>query len=983
MNNLSLTLRKKIYVLSILSSFFLIGTIWLAYDNLNNVSKQFEIYSVTSKFAKENIGLARHIEALQSNVQKFTYTGLSSASDNVEKLYLSITKLLTTNKPPEDLASKGSFSYIQIHLKKYYQTFKELKKQVESGERLKVDKRIILKDIEENINRYFHINDTILNKNLQHNLHNSLHDAEKSILHYFDTLDNKYIKASKNALRNVDLQMKLLINNEKKPSALSNLKTLQGDINSYSKINTKEIQHTKAYQFLVTVVMAAEAYEVYYHAGIIGDESQKILEEIDYNFNKKISYFTNILISSGISFLFLMIIFSILIIRSIVNPIGLLTNSFTELTAGKTNAVIPAYSINDEIGHLTIAAQVFLNKNIEMSKLLQMSRELSESLNRAKIEAEQANKAKSDFLANMSHEIRTPLSGVIGLTDLVLKSELNDEQRGYLEKSKTSSKALLHIINDILDYSKIEAGKLELENNLFELDSVMNNIRDLFEYQVNKKGLVLNIDSENMILIGDSLRLTQIITNIVGNAVKFTKKGYINITSKLIKEDKHYKKIKFSIKDSGVGIDLKLQKKLFKEFSQADNSITRQFGGTGLGLSISKQIVSLMSGEIWVESTKGAGSEFIFTATFGNIKNEDMKKYIESNTDKEIKKENNTVTIKSIKGSRILVVEDNTINQIIAVRVLEELGLRVELASNGKEAVENIMIGNRYDLIIMDLQMPIMDGFEASKLIKDIDQDVPIVALSAAVMPEDKERSAKAKMSAHLAKPIDQDELIETLLQFIEPHTNLHDEIDNIPPHEQKSDEPIAQFYGVDVEALKNRIGNKPKVVIQLISNFCQKYENADQLFNLSKVETEEFSHAIHSLKGVSGNISLKEVYILSKEIHETPDIQIKKELTPKLIELLTRSVKRLKAQLDYVTTKYHAKEYAKDEVIKQLKDVAKDVKHFRAITQDRVVLLEEMLTMHVESDLLKELSKYLLKYKYKDAEVLLDTIKTTLEENM
>lgn len=218
LKNLFLTLRKKIYVLSLLSSLFLVGTIWLAYDNLNNVSKQFEVYSVTSKFAKENIGLARHIEALQSSVQKFRYTELSSASDDVEKLYLVIKDILKENKPPEDLSSKGSFSLIHIHLEKYYSTFKELKKQVEAGKKLKVDKRIVLQDIGEDIDLYFHNNNNDFSQNVEHILHNSLHEAEKSTLHYFDTLDYQYIKVSKAALRDVDVQMAILINNEKKPS---------------------------------------------------------------------------------------------------------------------------------------------------------------------------------------------------------------------------------------------------------------------------------------------------------------------------------------------------------------------------------------------------------------------------------------------------------------------------------------------------------------------------------------------------------------------------------------------------------------------------------------------------------------------------------------------------------------------------------------------------------------------------------------------
>ncbi|MBF0118905.1 MAG: response regulator [Desulfobacterales bacterium] len=382
--------------------------------------------------------------------------------------------------------------------------------------------------------------------------------------------------------------------------------------------------------------------------------------------------------------------------------------------------------------------------------------------------AKAATEAKSAFLANMSHEIRTPMNAVIGFTELAIRTDIIDKKQDYLTKIKTSAKTLLGIINDILDFSKIEAGKLSLEYSNFDLQEVMDNIYDMFINKAYEKSISLNISISNDIpslLTGDPLRLNQVLVNLINNALKFTKEGEIHISLKAEEFFSDNKvKLCFSVKDTGIGISIDQLNKLFEPFVQADTSITRKYGGTGLGLSISKALVELMGGKIWAESEVSKGSSFYFNAIFGVQENN--KKIVSS---LRLKTDKSKESVKSLKGIQILLVEDNTFNQQIASELLKSKGIFVSVADNGVAGL-NMIKKSKFDVILMDIQMPEMDGYETTIAIREWEKDknckTPIIAMTAN-MTEDREKCFEVGMDDYVTKPIDPDYLLETIQKWV------------------------------------------------------------------------------------------------------------------------------------------------------------------------------------------------------------------------
>ncbi len=481
-------------------------------------------------------------------------------------------------------------------------------------------------------------------------------------------------------------------------------------------------------------------------------------------------------------------------------------------------------------------------------------------LQQAALAAEDASKLKSAFIANMSHEIRTPMNGVIGFTELALDdSTISDRSRDYLNKIKMSANGLLEIINDILDISKIEAGKMDLEKTTFTLHDILHHCETICGPKASEKGIMLYLYSEPEIgkrLLGDPTKLRQTLLNLLTNAVKFTHTGVVKLMAVVESTTEHTTTIRFEVKDSGIGISKEQISRIFDPFIQADNSTTRNFGGTGLGLPITKSLISLMGGNLEVESMVGLGSKFSFTLTFETTDEPAVLAHVDEVSLAPAKKP-------IFKGD-VLVCEDNTYNQQVIFEHLTRAGLSVTIASDGKIGVDmvynRILTGNPFDIIFMDIHMPIMDGLEATNKLSELGNLSPIIALTANTMAKDKEKYLNQGMSDYIGKPFSAPQLWACLLKYLKP-------IEFLPLTASKQNDSIINDFSPKRYTINRALGLEraaydEKLYNQLLQSFRKSFDGAiENIKNEVRSGNKKKAHFLtHNLKSGAGTIGATEL---------------------------------------------------------------------------------------------------------------------------
>ncbi|MFG6485533.1 PAS domain S-box protein [Roseateles sp. BYS78W] len=504
----------------------------------------------------------------------------------------------------------------------------------------------------------------------------------------------------------------------------------------------------------------------------------------------------------------------------------------------KDGSVLPvlvnAVVVRDAEGR-PVSNRAVMFDNSERKAREQQIEAMQRELARRAEQAEAATRAKSAFLANMSHEIRTPMNAILGLTHLMARDAADPLLGGRLAKLDTAARHLLQLINDILDLSKIEAGKMVLEETEFGLGELLDNAIEMVAPRARSKGLALRMDTDHapLRLRGDPTRLSQVLLNLLSNAVKFTERGEIGLFVRLLRSDGSRRLLRFEVSDTGIGIAPEAQVRLFQAFEQADSSTSRRFGGTGLGLALTRHIAELMGGEAGVDSHPGEGSRFWFTAWLGVGADALPTPQARGSTDPQAQQG-------ALRGRRVLLAEDNPVNQEVAAELLRVMGLEVDIVGDGQAAVEAALAGG-HALVLMDMQMPGVDGLEATRRIRAAGlTDLPIIAMTANAFSEDRRACLDAGMDDHIAKPVDPGLLQATLARWLPQAAT--------PPVRRGLQERLGGVEGLDLQRALSGVCDRPELLQRVLQRFVEVYGGGVQVLDRA---------AAHSLRGACASVGL------------------------------------------------------------------------------------------------------------------------------
>jgi signal transduction histidine kinase/HPt (histidine-containing phosphotransfer) domain-containing protein len=834
------------------------------------------------KIDKDVSDLQRAILAF-SNTEKIT--SLAQLHELHEKLSADIAMLIGQEQEPT----------YQETLKKIQQLVASFKEKIETIASERKDREQLINvelatayiQTNEEIAALFKQSSALKNErvmNLLWQAQNNIYLAENASSYYFSKHD---ARIKQQFILNLSTAITAL--NAQNDSHFNNIQQL---LTRSQQLFHQAAQADRNYLFLVNVVIAGESSELSELSDRLKSDYLTIQQNVFSATDERIRNNQRIAIIVSLIGAILAMFVAVITGNRISAPLKSITDTFSRLVRGENLTEIPGVNRNDEIGSLAKAANVFHQNNVQTKDLLNQTNLFAEqlkareqALEQAVIKAQDANLAKSQFLANMSHELRTPMNAILGMLALLQKTELNSRQADYTQKTEGAARSLLSLLNDILDLSKAEAGKMELDPTPFNLDRLLNNLRTILETNLSHKtaelcfSVAANLPRE---YLGDSMRLQQILINLGGNAIKFTQHGTITIAVTLTAENDKYKTLCFKVTDTGIGIAPDNQAKIFSGFTQAESSTTRRFGGTGLGLSISQRLVNLMGGSLSVVSELGKGSCFSFSIelpTLAAIESADLAASFEKATSHK--------SHKLLAGIHILLVEDNLTNQQIAFELLTEEGAIIELANHGQEALDILSArhssahGLDIDVVLMDLQMPVMDGISATKAIRQqlMLTHLPIVAMTANAMASDREECINAGMNDHIGKPFELAQLIQVILQW--SGTHKQPSTTTLPTHKIDSLDTIAQrpLSQIDLNAAIARMGGNRDLYARMLPKFSANLdalpERLETLLNAN--DFTAIAKELHTLKGLAGTMGFTALF----EYAATAEKHFKAEIGP------------------------------------------------------------------------------------------------------